>query len=705
MRNPLKGFLMVALIVSLVFSLIPVLTQNEPARAEEQTWTAMNNGLSGLYGGIVSSIVIDPKNTQTIYAGTEDGGIFKSTNGGASWTAINNGISKIWVDCLAIDPVNTQTIYAGTGGGGGGGGFFKSTDGGMTWTLLSLKDYWIYDLVIDPSNTQVIYAAAGQGVSKSTNGGLTWTQMYNGLTNTYVGSIAIDPTNTQIIYAGTFGGGVFKSTNGGLNWFSIGNGLGGRGVRCFLIDPTNTQIIYAGTLHFGIFKSTDGGANWSAKNDEYGLASFSVLSLAIDPTNTQIIYAGTVEGGVYKSIDGGETWTQINNGLTYTYVNSLAIDPANTKTIYAGTDRGGVFKTISVYSITALSGTGGTINPSGTFKVTSGGTKKFTITANTGYKIKQILVDDNPITITNSSSMEYTFTDVKSDHTIKAYFESVSKAITASAGTGGSISPSGTTTVNYGDSKTFIISLNQGYKIKDVLVDGVSVGVVSSYTFTNVTGDHTIQASFEQLTFTITSSAGTGGSISPSGTVTANYGDSKTFTISPSSGYKTSDVKVDGKSIGPVSSYTFTNITGDHTIEAVFEKSEIVIVLKIGDSNFTVNGEPHYPPLDSPPIIKNNRTLLPIRAIIESLGGTVSWDATEKKVTITLGSKTIELWIGKFTAMVNGVNKPIDPSNNKVVPEIINSRTMLPLRFVAENIGATVDWDGTTKTITITYQQ
>ena len=55
--------------------------------------------------------------------------------------------------------------------------------------------------------------------------------------------------------------------------------------------------------------------------------------------------------------------------------------------------------------------------------------------------------------------------------------------------------------------------------------------------------------------------------------------------------------------------------------------------------------------------------------------------------------------------MVNGVNKPIDPSNNKVVPEIINSRTMLPLRFVAENIGATVDWDGTTKTITITYQQ
>ena len=106
--------------------------------------------------------------------------------------------------------------------------------------------------------------------------------------------------------------------------------------------------------------------------------------------------------------------------------------------------------------------------------------------------------------------------------------------------------------------------------------------------------------------------------------------------------------------------------------------------------------------MDSPPVIKNNRTLLPIRAIIESLGGTVSWDATERKVTVSLGSTNIELWIGKSIAKVNGVDTPIDSSNPKVVPEIINSRTMLPLRFVAENLGATVEWDGTT--ITITYQ-
>jgi hypothetical protein len=127
-----------------------------------------------------------------------------------------------------------------------------------------------------------------------------------------------------------------------------------------------------------------------------------------------------------------------------------------------------------------------------------------------------------------------------------------------------------------------------------------------------------------------------------------------------------------------------------------------VIVLQIGNSTFTVNGESHT--LDSPPVIKNNRTLLPIRAIIEALGGTVGWDPNEKKVTVTLGNTTLELWIGKSVAKVNGIDIPIDSTNPKVVPEIINSRTMLPLRFVTENLGCDVQWDGTTKTITITYQ-
>jgi len=283
----------------------------------------------------------------------------------------------------------------------------------------------------------------------------------------------------------------------------------------------------------------------------------------------------------------------------------------------------------------------------------------------------------------------------------KVSFNPNLKSITVLYPENGSINPSGIIDIGPSKSITFDIIPNQLSKIKDVKVDGVSVGVVSAYTFENVTKDHTIEAIFEPITFTITSSAGSGGSISPSGAVTVNSGDLKTFTITPNNGYKISDVKVDGISIGAVSTYTFTNVTDNHTIEAVFEKSETVIVLQIGQTSFTVGGVPNT--LDSPPIIKNNRTLLPIRAVVEALGGTVSWDGTAQKVTVLLGSNTIELWIGKSTARVNGNSIPIDAANNKVVPEIINDRTMLPLRFVTENLGCDVRWDGTTKTITITY--
>ena len=282
-------------------------------------------------------------------------------------------------------------------------------------------------------------------------------------------------------------------------------------------------------------------------------------------------------------------------------------------------------------------------------------------------------------------------------------FKPGSPIINVTVGLGGFVFPSGQISITPGSSQTFTITPNTGYKIKDVKVDGVSVGAVSTYTFSNVTSDHTIEASFEAITFTITASAGSGGYISPSGTVTINYGESKTFTITPYSGYKISNVKVDGVSVGAVSKYTFQNVTANHTIEASFEKeiNQIVIVLQVGNSAFAVNGETRY--LDSPPIVKNGRTLVPIRAIIEALGGTVQWNPNEKRVDIILGNNHLILQIGNPNAYVNGVQKFIDASNIKVYPEIINGRTMLPLRFVAENLGCDVQWDGTTKTITITY--
>jgi hypothetical protein len=96
-------------------------------------------------------------------------------------------------------------------------------------------------------------------------------------------------------------------------------------------------------------------------------------------------------------------------------------------------------------------------------------------------------------------------------------------------------------------------------------------------------------------------------------------------------------------------------------------------------------------------------SLLPIRSVIESLGGTIAWDGTEKKVTINISGTKVELWINKNYAYVNGKKVQIDSSNAKVTPIIKNDRTMLPIRFVAESIGAYVNWCQADKSILIVY--
>ncbi|MBI1806985.1 MAG: G8 domain-containing protein, partial [Ignavibacteria bacterium] len=142
--------------------------------------------------------------------------------------------------------------------------------------------------------------------------------------------------------------------------------------------------------------------------------------------------------------------------------------------------------------------------------------------------------------------------------------------ITASAGANGTISPSGAVSVNHGSNQSFTITPNTGYHVADVLVDGSSVGAVSSYDFTNVTANHTITASFAIDVFTITASAGANGTITPSGAVSVNYGSNQSFTVTPNTGYHVADVLVDGSSVGAVSSYDFTNVTANHTIAASF---------------------------------------------------------------------------------------------------------------------------------------
>ncbi|MBN1829101.1 MAG: hypothetical protein JW884_08145, partial [Deltaproteobacteria bacterium] len=129
----------------------------------------------------------------------------------------------------------------------------------------------------------------------------------------------------------------------------------------------------------------------------------------------------------------------------------------------------------------------------------------------------------------------------------------------------------GSQVVNAGSSKSFTIAANANYHISNVTVDGTSVGAVSSYTFSNVASNHTIQATFALNTYTIIASAGSNGGITPSGSQVVNAGSSKSFTIAANANYHIVDVMVDGTSVGAVSSYTFSNVASNHTIQASFD--------------------------------------------------------------------------------------------------------------------------------------
>ncbi|MBI5446082.1 MAG: hypothetical protein HY900_33325 [Deltaproteobacteria bacterium] len=142
--------------------------------------------------------------------------------------------------------------------------------------------------------------------------------------------------------------------------------------------------------------------------------------------------------------------------------------------------------------------------------------------------------------------------------------------ITASAGSNGSISPSGAVTVAQGANQSFTLTPATGYRVATLTVDGASVAAATSYTFTNVTANHTISATFAVDTYTVTASAGANGTISPSGTVTVNRGANQSFTLTPATGYRVATLTVDGASVAAATSYTFTNVTANHTISATF---------------------------------------------------------------------------------------------------------------------------------------
>ena len=173
-------------------------------------------------------------------------------------------------------------------------------------------------------------------------------------------------------------------------------------------------------------------------------------------------------------------------------------------------------------------------------------------------------------------------------HTISVSFSPATFTLTASAGSNGTISPSGAVSVNYGGSQTFTFTPATGYQVSSVTVDGTAVTTASSYSFSNVTANHTISVSFAPATFTLTASAGSNGTISPSGAVSVNSGGSQTFTITPATGYPTASVLIDGASVGALHLHVF-GVTANHTISATFTSTSTLTITPTAGVNGNIS--------------------------------------------------------------------------------------------------------------------
>ena len=290
---------------------------------------------------------------------------------------------------------------------------------------------------------------------------------------------------------------------------------------------------------------------------------------------TYTVEATQVDGGVITETGVYDCGTDVVYTITpadcYTLTDVL-VDGASVGAVdtytFAAIDTNHVITAtfeLNTYTITATAGAGGTITPTDTFDC--GETPTYDITPDTGYYVVSVVVDG----VDQGAITSYTFASLDADHTIDASFAQYEYTLTVTAKTGVEISPvAGDTTVAYGSTVDYTFTADSCHEIVDVVVDGLSMGVLTQYSFTDIDADHIVTVLAEVKTYTITASVTGEGTIMPAGETTVACGASQYYSFTPGNGYYIEDVLVDGASVGVVTSYTFDDVTADHTIEVIF---------------------------------------------------------------------------------------------------------------------------------------
>ncbi|MDE3156159.1 MAG: hypothetical protein KGN76_13740 [Acidobacteriota bacterium] len=361
---------------SLCLSLLLALSMGQaaaPAAAPSHLVDALHwrNVGPAIMGGRIDDIVADPANPAIVYVGAATGGIWKTVNGGTTWTPIFDDYGTTSIGALALAPSNPDILWAGTGEANNrqssswGNGVWKSTDGGKTWTHMGLDDtHHIGRIVIDPRNPDIVYVAAlghlwgpnrERGLFKTSDGGKTWTNTKFINDNTGFVDVAMDPADPRVLYAAAYqrqrtpwgfdgggpGSGLYKTTDAGRTWTKLTHGLpagdtGRIGLAIYAKDP---KVVYAAVENKdgGLFRSDDAGGSWTRMSRlDQRPPYFS--QVRIDPQDDRRIYM--LASPLYISDDGGKTFRADGARNVHVDHHAMWIDPHRPSFIILGNDGG-----------------------------------------------------------------------------------------------------------------------------------------------------------------------------------------------------------------------------------------------------------------------------------------------------------------------------------------------------------------------------
>jgi photosystem II stability/assembly factor-like uncharacterized protein len=309
--------------------------------------------------GRIGVLAIHPSNGDMLYAGTTGGGVWRTTNGGATWTALMSEELSLAIGGLAIAASDPNVLYAATGewtaGIGApvdpvtkGVGVYRTANAGADWDLCApIPSDMCSAVAIDPTYPSRVFVGGSTGLHRSTDGGLSWDIPLGhtyGVFDGEISDVVIDPNDVDRLYIGVHRDGVYRSTDGGNTWVRLQNGIDTGSVAdspkiALGRNGAHGSQFVAVKMGERVYTSPDGGATFTRRTDVGGPIWYFAWTnlIAVDPADEDVLLAGAV--GLYRSTDGGGTWTFSGAGV-HSDNQSIAFDPADHDNLYVATDGG-----------------------------------------------------------------------------------------------------------------------------------------------------------------------------------------------------------------------------------------------------------------------------------------------------------------------------------------------------------------------------